>query len=122
MQASLVVRGAVSRTAFALALLVSLVVLFAPGDDVPSAPPGVDKVVHLVVFAALAVTGRWAGVRPGPLALLLAAYAGLSEVLQAVSPLARSGSPADLLADLAGIGLGTAAWSAVLRSRRRPGS
>ena len=119
MRATLEVRGALSRGAFAAAVLVSVVVLFAPAGDVPSAPPGVDKVVHLLLFAVLAATGRWAGLRPRPLALGLAAYAGLSELLQAVTPLGRSGSAADLLADLAGIALALLAWRSGVRSGRR---
>jgi hypothetical protein len=115
MSTALAVRGAVSRGAFALAVLASLVVLFAPAGDVPAAPPGVDKVVHLLLFAALGGTGRWAGIRAWPLAVGLAGYAGLSEILQAATPLARSGSVADLLADLAGVALGLVAWSALHR-------
>ena len=57
---ALAVHGALSRGAFAVAVLVSLAVLFAPADDVPASPPGVDKVVHLLLFAALAGSGRWA--------------------------------------------------------------
>ena len=112
--------GQLSRVAFGAAVLASLVVIFAPAGDVPSAAPGVDKVVHLLLFAVLAVTGRWAGVRLGPLAVGLASYAAVSEVVQAVTPLARSGSPADLLADLAGIAVGGAGWELRARSRRRP--
>ena len=44
--------GALARGAFAVAVLVSLAVLFAPPGDVPSSPPGVDKVVHAVLFRA----------------------------------------------------------------------
>jgi hypothetical protein len=39
-------------------------------------------------------------------------------VLQAVTPLARSGSAADLLADLLGLALGLAAWGLGGRLRR----
>ena len=113
--------GGLSRGAFAAAVLVSLIVLFAPAGDVPAALPGVDKVVHLVLFGVLALTGRWAGVRLRALAVLLAAYAGVSEVLQAVTPLDRSGSIADLLADLAGVAVGVVAWS-VLRRATAAGS
>ena len=120
MRSGLAYGGYLSRGAFGAAVLVSLVVLFAPAGDVPPAPPGVDKVVHLLLFAVLAVTGRWAGVRLGALAAVLAAYAALSEVLQALTPLARSGSPADLLADLAGIAVGIAGWEVAARSPRRP--
>ena len=124
MHQRLAVRGPVPRGAFGLVVLVSVVVLFAPAGDVPAAPPGVDKLVHLLLFAALAGTGRWAGIRPSVLAVGLTAYAALSEVLQAVTPLARSGSVADLLADLAGVVLGIAGWHVgpALRRGTAPGS
>ncbi len=112
------VHGALSRGVLAVTVLVSLAVLFAPGSDVPSAPPGVDKLVHLLLFLALALAGRWAGIRARPLPLLLVAYAGLSEVVQAVSDLQRSGSVLDWLADVAGAGLGLLAWRRL--ERRRP--
>ena len=124
------VHGALSRGTFAVTVLVSLAVLFAPASDVPSAPPGVDKVVHLLLFTALAVAGRWAGTRPGPLAVLLLTYGALSEVVQAVSALQRSGSVLDWLADAAGVGLGLLLWvvgerrsvRAVLRRDGPPGN
>ena len=124
------VHGALSRGAFAVTVLVSLAVLFAPASDVPAAPPGVDKVVHLLLFTALTVAGRWAGTRPGPLAVLLLAYGAVSEVVQALSALQRSGSVVDWLADVAGVGLGLLLWAvgerrsarAVLRRGGPPGS
>ena len=122
MRSGLAGGGSLSRGAFGAAVLVSVVVLFAPAGDVPSAPPGVDKLVHLLLFAVLAVTGRWAGVRLGVLTVLLAGYAALSEVLQAVTPLARSGSPADLLADVVGIAIGVVGWQLGARSPRRAAS
>jgi VanZ family protein len=119
MPAAFAVHGALSRGAFAVAVLVSLAVLFAPAGEVPSAPPGVDKLVHVLVFLALTVTGRWAGVRATVLALLLVAYAAVSEVVQALSPLERSGSLADWLADLLGVVLGLVAWLTGERLRER---
>ncbi|RBY79677.1 VanZ family protein [Blastococcus sp. TF02A-26] len=113
----LAVHGALSRGVLAITVLVSLAVLFAPGDDVPSSPPGVDKLVHLALFAALALAGRWAGVRTPTLAALLVGYAVVSEVVQAVAPLQRSGSVADGLADVLGIALGLAAWAGISRAR-----
>ena len=112
------VHGALSRGVLAVTVLVSLAVLFAPGSDVPSAPPGVDKLVHLALFLALALAGRWAGIRAVPLAVLLVAYGGVSEVVQAVSDLERSGSVLDWLADAAGVALGLGAWA--LGERRVP--
>jgi hypothetical protein len=115
---ALQVHGALARGAFAVAVLVSLAVLFAPGGAVPFAPPGVDKVVHVALFLALALTGRWAGARAVVLGPLLVAYGAVSEVVQAVTPLERSGSVADLLADAVGVALGLAAWAFGQRSRR----
>lgn len=106
------------RAAFTAAVLVSLVVLFTPASGVPWAPPGVDKLVHAGLFAALAVTGRWAGTGRRRLAVVLVAYAAISEVAQAWAPLDRTGSVADVVADVAGIVLGLWAWD--LLARRRP--
>ena len=94
------------RVAFAAVCAASLVVLFSPGSDVPSGLPINDKVVHGVLFAALAVTGRTAGLRPAALALGLAAYAGISEVLQSTLPIDRDGDWRDAVTDLAGVALG----------------
>jgi VanZ family protein len=112
---ALAVHGALPRGVLAVTVLVSLAVLFTPGDDVPSAPAGVDKLVHLSLFAALAVAGRWAGVRTRVLAGLLVGYALVSEIVQAVTPLQRSGSVTDGVADVLGIALGLLAWGAVAR-------
>ncbi|MGY1621699.1 VanZ family protein [Geodermatophilus sp. SYSU D00965] len=112
---ALAVHGALSRGAFAITVLVSLAVLFAPGDDVPLAPPGVDKLVHLVLFAVLALTGRWAGVRAGALTALLLVYAAVSEVVQGLTPLDRSASVADWLADAVGVLAGVLLWARVQR-------
>ena len=111
-------QGALSRGAFAVAVLVSLAVLFAPASDVPSAAFGVDKAVHVLIFAVLALTGRWAGIRRPPLTVLLAGYAAVSEVVQGLSPLDRSTSVGDWLADLIGLLVGLLLW-AVLTGRSR---
>jgi VanZ family protein len=113
------VHGALSRGVFAVAVLVSLAVLFAPADDVPAAPPGVDKVVHLVLFAVLAASGRWAGIRARVLAALLLVYAAVSEVVQGLTPLERSASVADWVADAVGVLAGLLAWAALERRSRR---
>jgi hypothetical protein len=119
MHPSLQVHGALSRGAFAGVVLLSLAVLFAPATDVPSAPLGVDKLVHAALFAALAFTGRWAGIGTGALAGLLAGYAVVSELIQGFTPLARSASVADGLADVTGIVIGLTAW-AVFSRRTSP--
>ncbi|MCW2577494.1 MAG: Conserved rane protein of unknown function [Modestobacter sp.] len=109
--------GALARGAFAVAVLISLAVLFAPPSDVPSSPPGVDKVVHFSLFAVLALTGRWAGVGRGVLAGLLVLYAAGSELLQGTDLVNRDASVGDLVADSAGVVVGLLLWR-LLSSRR----
>ena len=121
LRAALQVHGPLSRGAFAVAVLVSLAVLFAPADDVPFAPPGVDKIVHGALFAALALSGRWAGIGRPVLGVLLVVYAAVSEVLQEVTALGRTGSVADWLADVVGVLLGLALWELLDRGRRAAG-
>jgi VanZ family protein len=111
------VRGPLARITFAAALLLSLVVLFTPASGVHWAPPGLDKLVHAALFAGLAVSGRWAGAGRGSLAVLLTVYAAVSEVAQEWAPLNRTGSPADVLADVVGLLLGLLAWDRLTRHR-----
>jgi membrane associated rhomboid family serine protease len=107
-----------ARVAFGGAAVVSLVVLFAPAGDVPGAPPGVDKVVHGVLFLALAVTGRWAGLRPAVLGPVLVVYAGVSEVLQGLDAIGRTASVADWIADVVGVLGGLLLWARLARTDR----
>jgi VanZ family protein len=105
------------RVAFAAVVLLSLVVLFSPGSDVPSGIPISDKVIHFSLFAALAVTGRLAAIPPLPLALGLVAYAGVSEVLQTVLPINRDGDVRDALADSLGVLAGIGVHALAVRRR-----
>jgi VanZ family protein len=97
------------RTPFALVVLLSLWMLFSPGSTVPAGPPYSDKVVHALLFAALALTGLRAGLRLPLLLVGLTAYAGASEVLQSVLPIHRDGDVADAAVDLLGVAIGTVA-------------
>jgi uncharacterized membrane protein AbrB (regulator of aidB expression) len=103
-------RAQLARVAFGVALLVHVVVLYAPEATGPgSLPiPHLDKIAHVAVFAAVAWTGRWVGLPAGPLLGALAAHAVGSEVLQHLALPRRSGDPADVVADLAGVALGAA--------------
>ena len=107
------------RAVFGAFVAVSLVVLFAPAGDVPSAPPGVDKVVHVALFLALAATGRWAGLRAAVLLPALVVYAAGSEVLQGLSGIGRSASVLDWAADVVGVLAGLALWARLPGSARR---
>jgi VanZ family protein len=115
--------GALSRGTFAVVVVLSFAVLFAPGSDVPPSPPGVDKLVHGGLFLALAVSGRWAGIRRGVLAVLLPLYAAASELIQAVPALRRDATLGDWLADVVGVLLGLVLWTLVSArvTRRRVG-
>jgi hypothetical protein len=104
----LAVHSPLARGAFAVVVLVSFAVLFAPADDVPFAPAGVDKLVHASLFAALAVTGSWAGVSRVVLAPVLVLYGAGSEVLQGL--IGRDAAVGDWLADVVGILVGLLAW------------
>jgi hypothetical protein len=108
-----------SRGAFAVAVLVSLAVLFAPPSDVPGSPPGVDKVVHLSLFLVLALTGRWAGLPRGALAGGLVLYAAGSEVVQGLDVVGRDASVADGVADVIGVLAGLLLWQLARRGRSR---
>ncbi|WP_308252442.1 VanZ family protein [Pseudonocardia sp. KRD291] len=91
--------------------------LFTPASGVPTAPPGTDKVVHLLLFALLAATARWAGLRSPAVLVGLLVYAGASEVAQALLPIGRSGDVVDALVDVTGAVLGVG-LSALLTRRR----
>jgi hypothetical protein len=95
-----------------VATLVVLVAVMLPGDDVPDFDlPGLDKVVHAILFGcwALALRFDWDRLRARPL-LLMAAVAvlgPLTEAMQLFSP-GRSFELLDIAADLAGAALATA--------------
>jgi VanZ family protein len=118
MRPALATHTALARGTFVVVVLVSLAVLFAPASDVPSAPPGVDKVVHVLLFAALAASGRWAGVGELPLGAALVMYGGVSEVIQGVTPLGRSASVFDWFADVVGVLVGLGLWRLLAQARR----
>ena len=122
MRTALQVHGPLARGAFAVAVLVSLAVLFAPASDVPAGLPGIDKVVHGLLFLALALTGRWAGIRQSVLGAALVGYAVVSELVQGLTPLDRSMSVGDWLADVVGAVAGLALWALILRRDAAPGS
>ena len=106
------------RVPFACAALLSLMVLFSPASKVPSGIELNDKVVHAGLFLVLAVSGVVAGLPMRSLALGLALYAGVSEVLQAVLPIDRDGSVFDALADLLGVAAGLGAAALVVRRQK----
>lgn len=102
----------------------SLVGFLTPGPDLPRVPDISDKIEHAAIFAMLALTGRLARYRVRALLPALAAYAVVSEILQAVLPIRRDGDWHDVVADLTGAVLAlllvrAVGWCAG-RSRRPP--
>lgn len=94
------------RWAFGLAVLGQLVLLYWPRPVSDGGLPHLDKVAHLLAFAAVAWTGRQAGLALRPLVVALVGHGVLSEVLQATALPDRSGDPVDVVADWAGVLLG----------------
>jgi len=90
----------------AIATLIVLVMLFSPGSTVPSGPENSDKVTHALMFAALAITSRYARIGVAWTAVWLLAFAAASEVLQGALPIQRSCSIWDAAADAVGIAIG----------------
>lgn len=103
--------------ALGLAVLVQLVVLYAPEAPGVQPFPNADKVVHLLVFAVPTLLGLAAGLSPRAVVGALAAHAVVSEVVQGTLLPDRSGDPLDALADLTGVGVATLLWWAGRRRR-----
>jgi VanZ family protein len=85
------------------AVVVHLAVLYWPDPpDTGVAVPGLDLLVHVVVFGAVAVCAVRAGVRPAVVVGVLLAHAVVSELLQAYAVPERTGDWRDALADAVG--------------------
>ena len=104
------------------AVVVQLVVLYAPEGGGPPPFPQADKVVHVTVFLVPVALAVLAGFRPWAVAAVFAAHAVLSEAVQAVFLPHRSGNPGDVVADLVGIALGLLVARLVQGALRRPGA
>lgn len=111
---------ATGRWLLAATVAVQLLVLYWPSPPGVGGAPGLDKVVHAAVFAAVAVAGRYAGVPPPWLAGLLLAHAAGSEIVQHLLLPNRSGDPLDALADAAGVAVGMLAPLPRAAGGRRP--
>jgi hypothetical protein len=109
------------RVLLAVAVVVQLVVLYAPRAPSAASVPGLDKLVHVTVFGAVAWAAARCGIAGWVVTGVLLAHAVLSEVLQHVLLAHRSGDPLDALADAVGVLLGLALARA-LAARRAAGS
>lgn len=96
--------------AFLIALAIHFIALYSPGSAEQLGPSGVDKLVHICLFALIVTPALLLGFPVVPVICLAVAQAGVSEVLQAVWIPNRSGDILDLVADLLGIALGWGIW------------
>ena len=101
-----------------VAAVVHVVVLYSP--RAPSVGSGLrlDLPVHVAVFAAVALTARWAGVGAAAVAVVLAVEALVSEAVQALWLPGRTGDVTDLVADAVGIAAGLWGWAVLARRAR----
>ena len=97
---------------------VHLVVLYSPRAPGVGSEVRLDLLVHVAVFAAVALTACWAGVGARTAGLVLALEALVSEGVQALWLPGRTGDVTDLLADAVGTVVGL--WAAAVLARRGP--
>jgi hypothetical protein len=104
--------------ALVVALVLQLISLYLPRAPAGPQVTGLDKVVHVCIFAAPALAALMAGVS-APWALgILAVHAPLSELVQHFALPERSGDVLDVMADFAGIAFGWLAY--LVWNRRQP--
>lgn len=106
------------RLGFAVALAVQLIVVYYPKGVGGVEIPGLDKVVHLLIFAAPALAALMVGIRARWALGILAVHAPVSELIQHFGLANREGDVLDVMADLGGVVLGWLAY--VVWSRRQP--
>ncbi|GAA1591371.1 hypothetical protein GCM10009804_54470 [Kribbella hippodromi] len=95
------------RILFAGAVAVQLYAVYAPREAGPDVGiPQLDKVVHCLLFGAVAFTGLMARLPARWLLGALVANAVVSELVQHWWLPQRDGDPFDSLADLVGVALG----------------
>ena len=103
--------------ALVVALAMQVIALYSPDGPAGPSISGLDKVIHVVIFAVPA----FAAVRTGisaPRALgILAVHAPVSELIQGLALSHRAGDVLDVMADLGGVALGWLAY--VVWSRRQ---
>lgn len=98
------------RWALGVALAVQLIVVYAP--DAPGGPQiiGLDKVIHMSIFAVPALAGLMVGIRARWALGILAVHAPISELIQHFVIPHRNGDVLDVMADLGGVMLGGLAY------------
>ena len=93
--------------AFGAALAFQLIVVYAPQGVGGPQITGLDKVVHVLIFAAPVLAALLAGLSAPWVIGILAVHAPVSELIQHFALPHRSGDVWDMTADLAGVALGS---------------
>jgi hypothetical protein len=95
-----------------------LIAVYSP--SVPAGPQinGLDKVIHVFVFATPVLVGLMAGISVPWVLAIFVVHAPVSELIQHFALVHRSGDVFDVLADLGGVALGGLAY--LVWSRRQP--
>ena len=105
--------------------VVVLVLNSIPGSALPATADGLDKVIHVALYAVLGMLGaraawtsrpRWRAVEP--LVVAIALFGALDEAHQLLVP-GRTADVRDWTADVVGAGLGAAVVAATLQ-RQQP--
>ena len=104
--------------ALGIALAAQLSALYWPMVTSGPTVPGLDKLVHILVFAAPALAALMAGIGAPWVFGILVMHAPLSELIQHFALAHRTGDVLDVMADFAGIGLGALAY--LVWNRRQP--
>ncbi len=113
-----------ARLALLVAALVIAGLAVLPADADAPTLIGLDKLKHAGAFLVLTVLARasWPALALWPVVLGLAGFGALIEIAQAVTGWGRTASVADMLADLAGVGLALALLVFMKSRRKRTGS
>lgn len=86
-----------------VSMIAAVIILFTPASGVPSGFEHSDKIIHFALFAAIAYSSRVAAISAVRTLTWTLWFAIVSEVLQAILPLGRSGSALDALFDILGV-------------------
>ena len=105
------------RWALGAALAVQVIAVYTP--RAPAGPQiiGLDKVIHVAIFAAPALAALMVGIRARWALGILAVHAPVSELIQHFVLPHREGDVLDVLADLSGVLLGALAYVVWNRGR-----
>jgi hypothetical protein len=106
------------RAAFGVALAMQLIAVYSPSAPAGPQINGLDKVVHVFIFATPVLAGLMAGIGVPWVLAIFAVHAPVSELIQHFALPHRSGDVFDALADLGGVALGGLVY--LVWSRRQP--